>query len=361
MKILIRRSIRVQAPPTFHPSEYWIEQSDKRLAAAASGFRARPKLLEGDKGGKDSTLHSRFTRFSMLCGGTQPRLSDGGKAWAFTLVELLVVIAIIGILAAMVLPALSQAMEQARRIQCVNNVKQMQTMWHLYATDNMDRLVPNGPDAGMTDGTALPDEIPQCWVMGAMFYTPNSTSSTNTLYLADRKYALFGAYNRAPAIYKCPDDPTKVRFDTANSDASAARSVNLPRVRSYGLNSCLGWERNPRLTLEGHLTGISEIRGAHHTGVRPSEQSVFLDVHPDSIQEAPFLAPTSTTWWALPASYHNRSSCISFADGHVDVHRWVDQTTIPPITGTWILQGPTVPYTRDLSWFYSHTMQPEAP
>ena len=72
---------------------------------------------------------------------------------------------------------------------------------------------------------------------------------------------------------------------------------------------------------------------------QPSDIFVFLDEHPDSINDGYFInrAPVyhydirdHVQWTDLPASYHNRAAAFSFADGHAELHRWSDSDTVRP-------------------------------
>jgi prepilin-type N-terminal cleavage/methylation domain-containing protein/prepilin-type processing-associated H-X9-DG protein len=263
---------------------------------------------------------------------------------AFTLIELLVVIAVIAILAALLLPVLSKAKQKAWQTTCLNNVRQLQLGWTLYADDHGDNL----PHNSCGDGAGESLENPG-WVAGNMWLNSDvgqdMTESTNTDLLVGNQYAPFGSiggYVKNPAVYHCPGD---------RSTVTIAGEV-LPRVRSMSMNNYMG---APELPDFRSFMKMGEI-----TAPGPSEAWVFMDEREDSINDGLFAVDPATQYAVIdyPASYHNGGSNLSFADGHTEYHKWLEPTTNPPLIVGQRLPGgskPTSPNDRDMQWLVSHT------
>jgi prepilin-type N-terminal cleavage/methylation domain-containing protein/prepilin-type processing-associated H-X9-DG protein len=232
---------------------------------------------------------------------------------AFTLIELLVVITIISLLAAILLPTLVKAKEQAKTIVCLGNLKQLQLCWHMYADDYAGVLAPN--DDITVDGNGATANMDQTsWCEGQARF------DTNTLNIqAGRLFP----YNRSTAIYHCPSDISTIQDASGNL-------LPLLRTRSYNMSQSV----NGLGTLPDPYNGGLPVsffqpcflKSADIRNPPPVQAFVFIDENEGTLWDAQFGYPMPNydpgVWWDMPANRHDQGANLSFADGHVENWHW---------------------------------------
>ena len=226
------------------------------------------------------------------------------KQRGFTLIELLVVIAIIALLLALLMPALERAREQAQRIICLNDLKQLTLGWMLYAEDNEGRIVNAlaGNDRTNSAGVIIEKAwVGECWdysIVGGLL--PEDIQK-------ERIKAALWPYIKNVDVYRCPSGLAGEMVTYAIMDG-----VNGSSRSNQGTTEDVHWVRN-----------ITDIR-------RPHRRIVFIDegrITSNSFA-VNFRGGNQEKWWDDPPARHGAGTAQSFADGHADWIKWKGLWTI---------------------------------
>jgi prepilin-type N-terminal cleavage/methylation domain-containing protein len=292
------------------------------------------------------------------------RLSSSG----FTLVELLVVIAIIGILIALLLPAVQAAREAARRSQCNNKHKQIALAMHNY--HDVHKSFPYGWGAEVTGCTHRRD----CWYQRILPFIEQKPYSDK--YEADKTEYVFYIVKDIQGVVvdtmMCPSDPSGPAYGGGGTDngfqgnyavcaggGTGTTTIDMNVVKNdpgglfgqnsaYGFRDCLDGSSNQLLLSEGIIRGKTgacwgELGG--YWGGAPHGSYAFSSAEPPNTTVPDRVySCKSTTWpkapcengnagglsgrWNFARSYHPGGVVAALADGSVRfVSETVDRTT----------------------------------
>ena len=259
----------------------------------------------------------------------------------FTLIELQVVIAIIAILVAMLLPALMLAKQKATGAGCLSNAKELAMAWMLYADENNDQLVnlstyttpagtlnpaPNGvPWRTDIHNNELRVDLPS----GMKAHTDAAQRYLTIMGFQQPTPALAGPlyqYDKNPNLVHCPGDKRYQLMVGTNYDGPYSWD-------SYSGSAYL----NGELRNDGSEDNLSKKSAILHPAgrfiwtegadMRGENLGSWQMANPGRPADAGSLFATAT-FGDSPAAFHGRAGVFNFCDGHAELHRWQDPTTV---------------------------------
>jgi prepilin-type processing-associated H-X9-DG protein len=195
---------------------------------------------------------------------------------------------------------------------------------------------------------------PYAWVHGIEDWSGGTTANwniTNTI----AQGCIYRYTGNTPGIYRCPADKY-----TVTPTSGPFKGQAIVRIRSNSMNSWMGMDKGG-YTWFGNSTFRAYFSYSDIVDPGPTLTWVLVDEHPDSMNDGFFCVdmnnyptPSGTVLPDCPASYHNGACGFAFADGHSEIHRWLDPRTKPKVR-----KAPYSPGNQannpDVLWIWDHT------
>lgn len=261
---------------------------------------------------------------------------------AFTLIELLVVIAIIGILLAVLVPALQVAKAIATGIICMANQSALNKTWYLYQEDNEAKLV------GLSNYYSGTRCTPYRWVERPLYKdtdkvekgaaVPSDPELNLEFQLNGIRAGKLYAYTGSEKVYHCPNDKYWKTLSNGpwisyagsgcmNSEDFVTRNGLYGDILTYRQVAIPSGQTKSLYV----VTKFNEIKS-------PANRFTFVEedyANPQGKHQLYYAGGfvlmnggNYWTWWDWPAWYHNGRSTLGFADGHAEKHDWKDKRTL---------------------------------
>ena len=262
---------------------------------------------------------------------------------AFTRLDLVAALAVTALIAALLLPSLAATSRTSGSMVCADNLHRLTAAWTLYAIENQGSLISNAE--GGQAASPMPYPNPPYWAVGWLTFD-TSTHNTNTAYLIDPRYGGLSSYLGGDAsLFRCPENTYL---------SSAQVNLGFPwRARSYSMNYYVGNRGSQSFGMNfARFNKLSDFKT-----LAPGKAFVFVEEHPDSINDPTFVQdPSRYQWVDLPWGPHDLGGWFGFADGHLEKRDWTNPSILAPVRFAF-MPGGIPPNDPDYIWLNEHTTE----